>query len=277
VALNCVANSKILTQTPFKEVFIQPAAGDAGGAVGVAFYIYNTLLGNKRTYVWSDAFLGPSYTDEEISAALDTLGVEYQKLERTELIETTARLIAEQNVIGWFQGRMEYGPRALGSRSIIADARKSENWQRVNLKIKFRESFRPFAPAVLEERMTEYFEFDRPSPYMLFVAQVREDHREVPAITHVDGSARLQTIRREQHPLFYDLIEAFDRQTGCPMIINTSFNVRGEPIVCTPEDAFRCFMRTDMDYLVVGSVLLDKKKMKPVEKDTAWMKEYQLD
>ncbi len=277
VALNCVANSKILDQTPFKDVFIQPAASDAGGAVGVALYMYHTLLGNERTFVWPHAFWGPSYSDLEIAAYLDELGIEYQKLERSELLQTIARLIAEQNVIGWFQGRMEYGPRALGSRSIIADARNADNWQRVNLKIKFRESFRPFAPTVLEERASDYFEFDRPSPYMLFVARVREDKREVPAITHIDGSARLQTIKREEHELFYDLIKEFERQTGCPVIINTSYNVRGEPIVCTPQDAFRCFMRTEMDYLVMGSFLLNKKKMKPVDGDVELQKVDQLD
>jgi carbamoyltransferase len=277
VALNCVANSKVLQQTPFKNVFIQPAAGDAGGALGVAFYIYNTLLGNKREYEMTNAFLGPSFSDDDIAQYLDTLGIEYQKLDRRELLQTTAKLIAEQKVIGWVQGKMEFGPRALGARSIIADARNKENWQRVNLKIKFRESFRPFAPTVLEERTVEYFEFDRPSPYMLFVAQVREDKRVVPAITHVDGSARLQTIKREDHPLYYDLIQEFERQTGCPVIINTSFNVRGEPIVCTPQDAFRCFMRTEMDYLVLGSFLLDKKKMKPTDGDIEWKKVFELD
>jgi carbamoyltransferase len=277
VALNCVANSKILQQTPFKNVFIQPAAGDAGGALGVALYIYNTLLGNKREYKMTNAFLGPEFSDEEIAQYLDSLGIEYQKLSRTELLQTTARLIAEQNVIGWVQGRMEFGPRALGARSILADARNAENWQRVNLKIKFRESFRPFAPTVLEERTAEYFEFDRSSPYMLLVAHVREDRRVVPAITHVDGSARLQTINRDDHPLYYDLLQEFERQTGCPVIINTSFNVRGEPIVCTPQDAFRCFMRTEMDYLVLGSFLLDKKKMKPLDGDIELKKVFELD
>jgi len=277
VALNCVANSKVLRQTPFKEVFVQPAATDAGGAVGAAFYIYNTVLGNDRKFVWSNAFLGPAYSDEEIVRYLDSLGIGYEKLGERDLFRTVARLMTEQKVVGWFQGRMEYGPRALGSRSIIADARNPENWQRVNLKIKFRESFRPFAPTVLEERTADYFEFDRPSPYMLFVAQVREDKREVPAITHVDGSARLQTINRNDHGLYYELIKEFEKQTGCPVIINTSFNVRGEPIVCTPQDAFRCFMRTDMDYLVMGSFLLDKRKMKLLEKDVAWQKVYELD
>lgn len=223
------------------------------------------------------AFLGPKFDDNEIVSYLDSVGVEYRQMERQELVHTVAQLLAEQNVIGWFQGRMEYGPRALGSRSIIADARNPENWKRVNLKIKFRESFRPFAPTILEEKVKEYFEFDRQSPYMLFVAQVRNDKRTVPAITHVDGSARLQTINRDQHELYYDLIKEFDRQTGCPLIINTSFNVRGEPIVCTPQDAVTCFIRTDMDYLVMGALLLDKKRMKAPRQDEAWQKIYQLD
>jgi len=277
VALNCVANSKVLMQTPFREMFIQPAAGDAGGAVGAAYYIYNTVLGNQRNYRMTHAFFGPSYSDEEISEFLHSHEIPYQQLNEPDLLQTVAHLMKEQNVIGWFQGRMEYGPRALGSRSIIADARNPENWKRVNLKIKFRESFRPFAPTVLEERTGEYFDFDRPSPYMLFVAQVREDKRTIPAITHVDGSARLQTISREQHALYYDLITEFDRQTGCPVIINTSFNVRGEPIVCSPQDAFTCFMRTDMDFLVMGSYLLDKKKMNSSTEGSEWQKVYELD
>jgi carbamoyltransferase len=263
VALNCVSNSKIRSQLAFKDIFIQPAAGDAGGAVGVAFYIQNTVLGNKREYVWNNAFLGPSFIPDEIGRFLDDRGIEYERLDRSELVRRVSGLLAGQKVIGWFQGRMEFGPRALGSRSIIADARNPENWQRVNLKIKYRESFRPFAPVVLEDRMSDYFECDRPSPYMLFTAQVRPEKRSsIPAVTHVDGSARLQTLRREDHELFYDLIAQFDRDTGCPVIINTSFNVRGEPIVCTPEDAFRCFMATEMDYLALDCFLIDKQRMK---------------
>ena len=261
VALNCVANSKILERTPFEHIFIQPAAGDAGGAVGVAYHIYNSLLKKERTFVWHDAFLGPEFSESEIQEYLDGLGIEYVHYGREELLRETARLIAEQHVIGWFQGRMEWGPRALGNRSILADARNPENQSRVNLKIKFRESFRPFAPAVLMERSAEYFDFDRPSPYMLLTAQVREEKRHIPSVTHVDGSARLQTVAREENPMFYDLIREFERQTGCPVLINTSFNVRGEPIVCTPHDAFKCFMRTDMDFLVMGNTVVDKKKM----------------
>jgi carbamoyltransferase len=261
VALNCVANSKILEQTPFEDIFIQPAAGDAGGAVGVAYHIYNSLLGQQRNFVWHDAFLGPRFTEDEIREYVEGIGVEYRRFGREELLRETAHLIAEQNVVGWFQGRMEWGPRALGNRSILADARNAENRTKVNLKIKFRESFRPFAPAVLLERSSAYFELDRPSPYMLLTAQVRENKRQIPAVTHVDGSARLQTVARDENELFYDLLQEFERQTGCPVLINTSFNVRGEPIVCTPHDAFKCFMRTDMDFLVMGNALLDKTKM----------------
>ncbi len=277
VALNCVANSKILQRTPFKEIFIQPAASDAGGALGVAFYIYNTVLGNPRTFKMEHAFYGPGFSDDEIQQFLTEHDITARKLSREQLIDETAQIITGENVIGWFQGRMEFGPRALGARSIIADARNKENWQKVNLKIKYRESFRPFAPTVLEERTSDYFEFDRPSPYMLLVAQVREDKRVVPAITHVDGSARLQTINRASHPEYYDLIKAFEEKSGCPVIINTSFNVRGEPIVCTPIDAFKCFMNTEMDYLVLGSFLLDKKQMKPLFKDPNWQKQFELD
>ena len=277
VALNCVANGRILRDGPFKNIFIQPAAGDAGGAIGVAKYIYHTLLGNARDSELSHVYLGPSFSSGEIESYLNEIGAQYQKLEREELLRTVARLIADQNVVGWFQGRMEFGPRALGNRSILADARRAENRDRVNLKIKFRESFRPFAPVVLEDHSSEYFDLDRPSPYMLLVGQVREDKRVIPSVTHVDGSARIQTVSRETNPIFYDLIAEFYRLTGVPVIINTSFNVRGEPIVCTPEDAFRCFMRTNMDFLVMGEFLLDKREMKPVEGDTAWQREFELD
>ncbi len=262
VALNCVTNSKIRSETPFKEIFIQPAAGDAGGAIGCAFYIHNTLLGNERTFRMNDVFLGPEYSDNEIMKLLDTSGIPYKQYERKQLLQETARLITNQNIVGWFQGRMEFGPRALGSRSILADARNANNWQRVNLKIKFRESFRPFAPTVLADHTKEYFDFDNESPFMLFTANVREDNRTIPAVTHIDGSARLQTLKREEHELYFDLIEEFRNQTGCPVLINTSFNVRGEPIVCTPQDAFRCFMKTELDYLVIGSCIIDKKSMK---------------
>jgi carbamoyltransferase len=262
VALNCVSNSKVLASSGFKRMFIQPAAGDAGGSVGSAFYIYNMLLKNKRTSTWSNNFLGPEYSNEVIKEILRQLKIEGEQCSTDTLLKRTAQFIADQNVVGWFQGRMEFGPRSLGARSILADPRNPENYSRVNLKIKFRESFRPFAPTVLLERMKDYFEFDQPSPYMLFVAQVRSDRRTIPAVTHVDGSARLQTIVRDDHALFYDLIAEFEKLTNCPVLINTSFNVRGEPIVCTPFDAIKCFFRTDMDYLVLGNFVLDKQKIK---------------
>lgn len=269
VALNCVSNSQIRGKLPFTDIFVQPAASDAGGAVGAAYYIYNTVLGNPRNYTWEHAYWGPEYRDEEIRQYLDSRQLPWEKFDREELLTRSAQLIADQKVVGWFQGRMEFGPRALGSRSILADARNRENWQRVNLKIKFRESFRPFAPTVLEDCVNEYFEWDGPSPYMLFTAQVREDHRHIPAVTHVDGSARLQTISRNDHALYYDLIRKFADITGCPVIINTSFNVRGEPIVCSPEDAVRCFLATDMDYLVIGSYIIDKTTMPRTAIDAA--------
>jgi len=262
VALNCVSNSKILEHTDFKDVFVQPAAGDAGGALGAAYYVYNSVLKNPRVFTMNDAFLGPEYSDVEIGTLLNKYGVEFERHDRERLLRETAALIAEQKVVGWFQGRMEFGPRALGSRSIIADARNPKNQSIVNLKIKFRESFRPFAPTVLEDRTGDYFVPDRPSPFMLFVATVRDDKREIPAVTHVDGSARLQTISRNQNALYYDLIKEFERQTGCPVVINTSFNVRGEPIVCSPEHALRCFLRTEMDHLVIGSYIVAKERVK---------------
>ena len=277
VALNCVANGRVLREGPFKNIFIQPAAGDAGGAIGVAKYIYHTVLGNARDSALSHVYLGPSFSPDEIESFLDGNGAAYRRLGREELLREVARLIADQNVVGWFQGRMEFGPRALGNRSILADARRAENRDRVNLKIKFRESFRPFAPSVLEDRSAEYFDIDCASPYMLLVGQVREGKRVIPSVTHVDGSARIQTVSRATNPIFYDLIAEFYRLTGVPVIINTSFNVRGEPIVCTPQDAFRCFMRTNMDYLVMDHFILDKREMKPLEGDADWQREFELD
>jgi len=268
VALNCVANGEILRNTSVQELFIQPAASDAGGSLGVACHIYYQLLGKPRKFRQTHAFYGPGYSQEEIEKFLTEQGASYDVLSERELVRTTSRLIADQHVVGWFQGRMEFGPRALGARSILADARNPENRDRVNQKIKFREGFRPFAPSVLEERVSEYFELDRPSPYMLLVAQVRPEKREIPAVTHVDGSARIQTVRRVENPLYYDLIKAFESDTGCPVafesdtgcpvILNTSFNIRGEPIVCTPHDAYQCFLRTRMDDLVIGNCLLSK-------------------
>ena len=278
VALNCVANGRLLRETPFEEIFIQPAAGDAGGAVGVASFIYNSILNNPREWTWEHAYIGPEYSNENIKKYLDKNKIKYNYLETPDLLDRTARLIDEQNVVGWFQGRMEFGPRALGNRSILADARNPENKDVVNMKIKFRESFRPFAPSVLEERASDYFELNGyKSPYMLLVAQVHESMRHVPSITHVDGSARIQTVDRKSNPLYYDLIKNFEKRTGCPVIINTSFNVRGEPIVCTPHDAYLCFMRTNMDHLVMGNFHLDKNDMKPLEEEVDWRTLFELD
>jgi carbamoyltransferase len=285
VALNCVANGHILRECPFEDLWVQPAAGDAGGAVGVGYYIWNTVLGNPRTYRMHHAYYGPEYSADHIRRFLDGIGAPYKEFDREGLIAETARLIDEQNVVGWFQGRMEWGPRSLGSRSILGDARSPEMQTVMNLKIKFRESFRPFAPTVLHERTHEWFEFDdtkHESPYMLLVCQVRRDRftngkSMIPAVTHVDGSARIQTLRREDNPLYYDLIKAFEARTGCPVIINTSFNVRGEPIVCSPEHAYVCFMRTNMDALVLDKFVLYKKDQPPLRDDIDWQKEFELD
>ena len=300
VALNCVGNGKILREGPFKEIWVQPASGDAGGALGAALVGWYKYLRNKRTVdgvhdQQKASLLGPSYSDDYIESFLKKENVPYEKLSSSELTERVAELIAQGNVIGWFQGRLEFGPRALGSRSIIGDARSPEMQSRMNLKIKFRESFRPFAPTVLKENVSEWFQLDKESPYMLIVAPVRQDKRInidenkegfdklkvkrslIPAVTHVDYSARVQTVKRQDNPLYYDMINAFYKKTGCPVIINTSFNVRGEPLVCSPEDAFRCFMRTEMDYLAMGSFLLDKKEQKPLDKDIKWQKEFELD
>ncbi len=277
VALNCVANGRVIRETPFRQLFIQPAAGDAGGAVGVASYIHHHIKDNPREFVWEHTFLGPGFSAEEIKDYLEGIGAPYHRFDKDELLRTVAQLIDKQNVIGWFQGRMEFGPRALGNRSIIADARNPKNKDIVNLKIKFRESFRPFAPTILEDHCQEYFELDRPSPYMLLVAQVREDKRVIPSVTHVDGSARIQTVSRKENPLYYDLINEFYKLTGCPVIINTSFNVRGEPIVCTPQDAFACFMRTNMDYLIMANFLLDKNEMGEIAEKYDFSHEFEPD
>ena len=277
VALNCVANGKVLRDGKFKEIFIQPAAGDDGGALGVATYVHHAYLGNPRWYVFKSPYLGPEFSAEEIRQTMDSFGARYKELPDHELQKETARLIAEKNVVGWFQGRMEYGPRSLGSRSILGDARFAEMRDTVNLKIKFRESFRPFAPTVLAERVSEWFDLDRESPYMLMVADVLPDKRTIPAVTHVDHSARIQTIAREDNPRFYDMIAEYEKLTGVPVIINTSFNVRGEPIVCTPKDAYLCFMRTHMDYLVMGNFVLDKREQAALAEDTDWRKEFVLD
>lgn len=268
VALNCLANSRILKETRFKELFIQPGSSDAGGAVGVATYIYYTLLNSERNYVWKDAYLGPGYSREEIKDFLVRKGISYGEYNRQELLKITAKLLAEQNIIGWFQGRMEFGPRSLGNRSILADPRKAENKDRVNQKVKYRESFRPFAPSVIWEKAKDYFEIDRESPFMLLTFKVKS--KEIPAVTHVDGSSRLQTVKREENELFYDLLSEYYNLTGCPALLNTSFNLRGEPIVCTPEEAYLSFMRSGMDYLILGNCVLDKKEMTPLKEEFAY-------
>ncbi len=277
VALNCVSNGRIIREGPFENLWVQPAAGDAGGALGAALFVDNCVLDKPRKTRIEHAYWGPSFSDDEIRGYLDARGAPYRTVSREEMIaETARRLNDDQAVVGWFQGRLEWGPRSLGSRSILADARNEENWKRVNLKIKFRESFRPFAPAVIAEKTSEWFDIDRESPYMLLVCPVREGKR-IPAVTHVDGSARLQTVERQHHPEFYDLLTAFDERTGCPVLINTSFNVRGEPIVCTPDDAYLCFMRTQMDVLVLGSQILLKEDQPELVEDFDWRERYELD
>ena len=302
VALNCVANGRLLREGVFDDLWIQPAAGNAGGALGCALMAWHQIQGNPRAAdgrrdQMNGARLGPDFSDEEIGDFLQAKGYPATKLAEAAWAPALAKLIAGENVIGLCQGRMEFGPRALGGRSIIGDARSTKMQSIMNLKIKYRESFRPFAPSCLEEKVSDYFELDRPSPYMLLVAQVRKERcigldgaerlsprerinqvrSDIPAITHVDYSARVQTVAREASPRYYDLLKAFDELTGCGVIINTSFNVRGEPIVCTPEDAYRCFMRTEMDYLVLGSYVLDKK-LQPVFQDSSnWRKDFVLD
>ena len=303
VALNCVGNGRILREGPFEHIWIQPASGDAGGALGAAYFGWHQYLEKPRTAngkidSMRGSFLGPEFSDVEIEAFLSKHKIPFVRLDDTELPEKIADLIAQEKVIGWFQGAMEFGPRALGGRSIIGDPRSPKMQEQMNLKIKFRESFRPFAPSIPFEKVSEYFEMTAESPYMLLVAPVQKKWRremsesekklegiellnvkrsEIPAVTHVDYSARVQTITEVQNPRFYKLLKKFDEWHGCPVMINTSFNVRGEPIVCTPEDAFRCFMRTHMDYLILGNFLLAKLEQKPLEKDSEWMKEFELD
>jgi len=274
VALNCVANGRILRETEFEDIFIQPAAGDAGGALGAAAYIYSALLGKERTSKMKNSYLGPNFSNKEIEAYLKNGNIEYEELNDEDLVNKTAQLLIDKKVIGWFQGRMEFGPRALGARSILADPTNPDAKYIVNSKIKFREEFRPFAPTVLVDRVNDYFELTTPSPYMLLVAQVREDKRNIPAVTHVNGSARVQTINRSDHPLYYDLINNFYKKSGCPVILNTSFNLRGEPIVCTPYEAYLCFMRSGLDYLVLGNFILDKTKMNPLSETVNWKEKY---
>jgi len=290
-ALNCVANGRLLRESSFDDIWIQPAAGDAGGALGTALSVWYEYNDNKREAdnendFQKGTYLGPEFSDRKIQSHLDEVGAVYEKIDNIEqLCQQTAEAIADKNVVGWYQGRMEYGPRALGNRSILADPRDKEMQQVVNRKIKFREAFRPFAPSVLAEHAGEYFDIDRESPYMLLVAQVADDklkelgreeqeksgvekldveRSEIPAVTHVDNSSRLQTVNKEDNFLYHELIDKFYEQTGCPIVINTSLNRRGEPIVCTPEDAFNCFMGTNMDWIVIGSFML-KKDSQPKE------------
>ncbi len=302
VALNCVANGELLRAGIFKDIWIQPAAGDAGGALGAALVAWHSKHDQPRQVDSGDAmsgsYLGPAYDTETIRRVLDAVGAVYQELDDETLVERAAEVMAEEQVVGWHQGRMEFGPRALGGRSIIGDPRSPKMQSVMNLKIKYRESFRPFAPSVLNERVGDYFEQDRPSPYMLIVAPVREAQRiamtdeqkqlfgidklnvprsQLPAITHVDYSARIQTVHAETNPRYHALIKRFEAKTGCGVVINTSFNVRGEPIVCTPEDAYRCFMRTEMDYLVIGNFLLAKSEQPMIEQDESWKQEFELD
>jgi carbamoyltransferase len=302
VALNCVANGRILREGPYKSIWIQPAAGDAGGAIGAAAVSWYANGGVERRVSSTDsmqgAYLGPRYRPAEIRQDLDSFDAVYTELPDEELLPRLAALLEQENVIGWFQGRMEFGPRALGGRSIIGDPRSSKMQTVMNLKIKYRESFRPFAPSVLAERVSDYFELETESPYMLIVAPVREELRrdlsdedqklfgieklkikrsELPAITHVDYSARVQTVHMDTNPRYHKLLKAFEQKTGCGLLVNTSFNVRGEPIVCTPEDAYRCFMRTEMDYLAVENFLLAKTDQPHWEKDDSWKDEFELD
>jgi carbamoyltransferase len=309
VALNCVGNGRILREGPFENIWIQPAAGDAGGSLGAALSVWYQYLGNRRGVEevcrgradgMKGACLGPEFTGDEIGEFLLTVGARYRRVEHSDLAETVARLLADEKVVGWFQGRMEFGPRALGARSILGDPRSPRMQSQMNLKIKFRESFRPFAPSVLRERVREYFELDCDSPYMLLVAPVRAEVRRemsegeeklfgieklnvprstIPAVTHVDYSARVQTVRREDNPAYYELLSAFERLTGCAVLVNTSFNVRGEPIVCTPAEAFACFMRTEMDALVLGDFVLLKSEQgeSAFAEDLSWQEEFQLD
>jgi carbamoyltransferase len=302
VALNCVANGRLLREGKFKDIWIQPAAGDAGGAIGAALSAWYQYGNQPRITNGKDAmqgsYLGPNFSLTEIEKYLQDIRAVFHYYTDSELFVQVANLLDQGNVVGWFQGRMEFGPRALGDRSIIGDPRNPKMQSVMNLKIKYRESFRPFAPSVLAEKVGDYFELDRPSPYMLLVAQVKENLRltmteqetqlfgieklniprsTLPAITHVDYSARIQTVQSETNPRYYQLLQAFEQLTGCGVLVNTSFNVRGEPIVCTPEDAYRCFMRTEMDYLVLENYILAKTEQPQWQKDDQWQKEFELD
>jgi len=303
VALNCVANGKILQSGLFDNIWIQPAAGDAGGAIGAALLTWHQYLNNERNLLGNNdsmkgTYLGPKYENNTIESFLKTHHYLYQELTDHEIPDMVADLIGKEKVVGWFQGRMEFGPRALGARSIIGDARSPSMQKTMNLKIKYRESFRPFAPSVLVEDISNYFEIDRESPYMLLVADIKKERQialsdeqnqltgleklnlirsDIPAVTHIDYSARIQSVNKATNPLYHQMISRFNEKYGCPVIINTSFNVRGEPIVCSPEDAYRCFMRTEMDYLIIGNFLLDKQKQTAIKNDKNWKKEFVLD
>ena len=301
VGLNCVANGELLRRGPFKEIWIQPAAGDAGNALGCALFAWHQILRHDRVadpVRQKGSYLGPHYTDDAIAAYLERENIPFERLDEANLCDRVADLIASGKVVGWFQGRMEFGPRALGARSILGDPRSREMQSVLNLKIKFRESFRPFAPAVLRERVQECFDLDADSPYMLLVAPVKAERlallapddaarqgfdklrvirSDLPAITHVDNSARIQTVDSNVPHAYRRLLERFYEKTGCPVLINTSFNVRGEPIVCTPEEAYTCFMRTNMDYLALGNCLLDKTQQEPWPESDQWQEEFELD
>jgi carbamoyltransferase len=303
VALNCVGNGRILREGPYKNLWIQPSAGDAGGAVGAALTAWHKLEGKPRVFTegtdsMKGSFLGPSYSNEEIEQFLRQKEAPYVRLSDDALLNRLAEELAEGKVVGWFQGRMEFGPRALGGRSIIGDARNPKMQSVMNLKIKFRESFRPFAPSVLRERVADYFELNTDSPYMMLVAPVVESRRtrltdeqealwgidllnvpksDIPAATHVDYSARVQTVHENTNPRYYKLLKAFEAKTGCAVLVNTSFNVRNEPIVCSPEDAYRCFMRSAIDILALENCLLYKTDQKPLENDDNWQQEFEMD
>jgi len=302
VALNCVANGKILRDGAFKNIWVQPAAGDAGGSVGAALAVWHQFLGRERKLnssrdLMQGAFLGPAFAQHEVESRLNELGAHFEVSSDPEVIEQTAAALAMGDAVGWVQGRMEFGPRALGARSILGDPRSPSMQKMLNLRIKYRESFRPFAPAVLREDVSDWFELDVDSPYMLLVADVKRERRrrmtneeqslfgidklnvvrsEIPAVTHVDYSARVQTVHADTNPRFHALISRFKTKTGCPVLVNTSFNVRGEPIVCTPEDAFRCFMGNEIELLVIGNCMLRKSEQNPALKQD-YKNQFELD
>jgi carbamoyltransferase len=302
VTLNCVANGRVLREGPFEEIWIQPAAGDAGGALGAALCVWHRYLGNARTNnsgrdCQQGSYLGPYFSKETVNHFLAKKNYAYHEMKSAERARTIAKLIAEGKIVGYMAGRMEFGPRALGARSILGDARQQDTQAVMNLKIKYRESFRPFAPSVLEEKASEYFEADRPSPYMLLVSDVRKERQlpqpsrdgismmdrlkfkrsDIPAVTHLNYSARLQTVNKLDKPDYHEIISEFEKLTGCAVIVNTSFNVRGEPIVCTPEDAYKCFMRTDMDVLVIEDFILFKEEQPQWQERDDWRNELELD